>query len=247
MRNKLSDTGNYGNAEPDDIDSQNSASDDEGTKSVATTNHTFEFTNNVGIVRFIRLFFILQTLAIMIDNPEIRIPVLFRMFCRGPLFYVIRFYSRPFIDVVYIIEQYLLQKINIPTNTKFHRLLSYTSSYEPMSSKSPQFDIALSFISDRNWHSIKYLSHYFLGLFFVVLSLLFTLSFWHVKNYTNREDMDRWLKTYAGRFWWLIGGLNVFWSVSKACVVFSGLVFLLFCIAKGFNSSSVPESYIIGT
>ena len=74
------------------------------SKSSQTGDHTFEFTNNVAVMRFIRMFLSLQIVAVMIDNTYVELPVLFRIFSRDVLFYVIRFYSRPFIDVIYFME-----------------------------------------------------------------------------------------------------------------------------------------------
>ena len=66
----------------------------------------FEFTDNLGLMRLVRLFFYLQVMSFMIDNPSIHLPVIFHIVCRGVLFYVIRFYSRPFVDAIYVIEYF---------------------------------------------------------------------------------------------------------------------------------------------
>ena len=84
-------------------------SESKESKSAQTGDHTFEFTNNVAVMRFIRMFLSLQIVAVMIDNTYVELPVLFRIFSRDVLFYVIRFYSRPFIDVIYLGDYYWSQ------------------------------------------------------------------------------------------------------------------------------------------
>lgn len=66
----------------------------------------FEFTDNMGVMRLVRLVMYLQILSLIIDNPSISLPVIFHIVCRGLLYYSIRFYSRPFIDIVYVIEYF---------------------------------------------------------------------------------------------------------------------------------------------
>jgi hypothetical protein len=75
-------------------------------KSAPQCDHVFEFSDNVAVMRFIRAFLYLQIVGIIIDNTYVELPVLFRTFCRDLLFYVIRFYSRPFIDAIYIFDSY---------------------------------------------------------------------------------------------------------------------------------------------
>jgi hypothetical protein len=65
----------------------------------------FEFTNNKSLMRVFRAIIFLQMIALICDNPAVKFPPLFDVLCRTPLFYLIRFYSFPFVDVVYIIQK----------------------------------------------------------------------------------------------------------------------------------------------
>jgi hypothetical protein len=47
----------------------------------------------------------------------------------------------------------------------------------------------VDFIDVRNWHAIKHFSHFWLGIFFVVMSVLFTLKQWEIRDYTDREEV----------------------------------------------------------
>lgn len=71
-----------------------------------TKNQYFEFSNSYYVMRFIKLILFIQVLGIMIDHPSLQIAVLFNIFCRGILFYSIRFYSRPFLDALYILQYF---------------------------------------------------------------------------------------------------------------------------------------------
>ena len=52
-------------------------SDDE--KDEEKADHTFEFTTNMNVFRFIRMLVTLQVLGVMIDNDSIPVPVFFRL------------------------------------------------------------------------------------------------------------------------------------------------------------------------
>lgn len=65
----------------------------------------FEFTNNKSLMRVFRAIIFLQMIALICDNPAVQFPPLFDVLCRAPLFYLIRFYSYPFVDAVYLIQK----------------------------------------------------------------------------------------------------------------------------------------------
>lgn len=91
-------------------DDEDGSSDD---MAPAKKSQGFEFTNYLSTMRIVRLVLCLQAIGIMIDNPSLYCPLLFRIFCRNILFYSIRFYSRPFIDAVYIVQYYLTEISNL--------------------------------------------------------------------------------------------------------------------------------------
>lgn len=67
---------------------------------------TFEFTSSNDIMRMIRMCFFIQIIAIALDNPTVIIPPLFRIAVNGLCFYSLRFFSRPFLDLVYAVQYY---------------------------------------------------------------------------------------------------------------------------------------------
>ena len=87
---------------PDEEDDEVLFEDDEN--SITIQNQMFEFSDSYNIMRWIRLVILLQTIAIIIDNPSFEMSVFFRIVCRGFLLYLLEFYSRPFIDLVYIVQ-----------------------------------------------------------------------------------------------------------------------------------------------
>lgn len=77
-----------------------------------TKNQNFEFSDGYGIMRVIRLILVIQIISIALENPSVQMAVLFRITVRGILFYSVRFYSRPFIDFLYVIQYFLEAIIN---------------------------------------------------------------------------------------------------------------------------------------
>ena len=84
--------------------------EDEDTELIMNDNK-FEFTESYHIMRFIRMLLILQVLGMMIENPAMKVSTLFTIVSRFPLFYSIRFYSRPFLDLIYAV-QYFASTLN---------------------------------------------------------------------------------------------------------------------------------------
>ena len=169
-----------------------------------------------------------------------------------------RFYSRIFIDLIYAIQfnqksipgtsslgsvasKNGLGSASVPT-----RRLSYVSSYIPDEMPNPRFYPNIAFLEERHWHTIKYYSHFFLGMFAVVMGGLFTFKFWEMRDYTNRFEMEAWLKRYATRKWWRVGGFNVMWAMIKATLLFSLFVLFLYALCKQFVPKGVPGTEMVG-
>ena len=71
----------------------------------------------------------------------------------------------------------------------FPSSISYHFSYADEPRPEPQYGMKVDFIDARNWHAIKHFSHFWLGIFFVVMSVLFTLKLWEIRDYTDREEV----------------------------------------------------------
>ena len=232
-------------------------SDDDEEEELA--DHTFEFTTNLNVFRFIRMIITLQVIAIMVDKEDMEIPVLFRLFSRGPLFYSLRFYSRPFLDLIYAIQydQHLVPNLGIESSVAQakqssgigRRMLSYVSSYGPKVEPTPVFKADIVFLPDRNWHTIQYYAQFFLGLFAVIMSFLFTFKYWEMKNYTDRFEMEAWLKRYATRKWWRVGGFNIMFAVGRGTLAAALCVLFLYALSKQFvpKGSNIPYQHILTT
>jgi len=245
------------------VDAAADDSDEEEDEEPA--DHTFEFTTNLNVFRFLRMIVTLQVLGVMIDNDDIPVPVFFRIVCRGPLFYAIRFYSLPFMDLIYAIQ---VNQNNVPGasaglaqgsallrsggsggsggSASSHRRLSYWSSYREAVEPTPVLYPNIAFLADRNWHTIQYYGHFFMGLFAVVMAGLFTFSFWELSDYTNRFEMERWLKRYATPKWWRVGGFNIMFAMMRGTLIMSLLVFFLYALCKQFVPKAVPETEMVG-
>ena len=81
-----------------------------------------------GIMRLIRMLIVVQIIGILVDSSSITLSAVFKISCRGLLFYSIRFYSRPFLDIVYII-QYFFATITEYFNNQKQNTSSQSTSY----------------------------------------------------------------------------------------------------------------------
>jgi hypothetical protein len=77
-----------------------------------TKNQHFEFSDGYGVMRIIRAVMVVQIISVALENPSLEMSALVRITVRGVLFYAIRFYSRPYIDVLYLIQYFLEAIIN---------------------------------------------------------------------------------------------------------------------------------------
>lgn len=93
------------------------ASDDSDNEIPETKNQYFEFSNSYHIMRSIKLILFLQIISVIIDNPAIQLSLFFEICCKAVLDYAIRFYSRPFLDILYLI-QYFWQSIILLVNSQ---------------------------------------------------------------------------------------------------------------------------------
>ena len=71
-----------------------------------TKSRNFEFTDNLGIMRFVRVLTFLQFIAIILDNPSVKTPALFDLFCTHGFIYILQFYCRPFADICRIMQYF---------------------------------------------------------------------------------------------------------------------------------------------
>jgi hypothetical protein len=88
-------------------------SDDSDDEVPETKNQHFEFSNSYHIMRTIRLILFIQTLGILIDNPGIRLSLLFNACCKGVLYYSTRLHSRIFIDALYLVQFFWQSLVSI--------------------------------------------------------------------------------------------------------------------------------------
>lgn len=92
------------------------SSDDSDNEAPETKNQNFEFSDGYGVMRMIRLIIVIQIISIAFEDPTQEVSILFRIAVRGPLYYSIRFYSRPFIDLIYLIQYFYVAIVNAATN-----------------------------------------------------------------------------------------------------------------------------------
>lgn len=87
--------------------------DDTDDEVPETKSQNFEFSDGYGVMRMIRVVIVVQIISIALENPSLEMSSMVRIAVRGVLFYAIRFYSRPFIDLLYLIQYFLEAIINL--------------------------------------------------------------------------------------------------------------------------------------
>jgi hypothetical protein len=97
----------------------------------AAKSKNFEFSDNLSVFRLLKTALFLQIIAIIIDHPRTRTPPIFNMLCSPWLFYTIRFYSRPFVDAVYLLQQFL------------NKIIEMAQRLNRESDQQPEFDTSL--------------------------------------------------------------------------------------------------------
>ena len=222
----------------------------------------FEFTSGDDMMRFLRMIFYVQIIALAVDNPTIILPPLFRIAVEGLCFYSMRFYYRPFLDLIYII-QYCYTNF-VPIAVKYLPFLMKLNSFDHwvINSDIPYEDklkipktprrlgdsnFAVNVEYEHNWHSLKYFAQFFLGIFFVIMAVLYTFGLWEIKDYTDTREVQIWLKKYVADGWFKRGGVNIAVSITKGFVALALFILILFSVSNQFASpASTPTMSMLG-
>ncbi len=231
----------------------------------------FEFTNSHNMMRLFRLWVTLQTMALVLDNPSTQLPILFRILCRGVLYYAARFHTRPVIDLVYAFQWFLLQikphTDAIPAQPSGIEVEQASAPSAPDSGSAggvrrhldaaayvidpnppePNRDVTISYLDGRSWHAIKAFSHFFLSALACILAVLLTLNFWEIHDYTNRRELRSWIAVYIADGWWRRGLLRLVGAVARAAMCMALFALLLFAIARQFQpTNATPDARMYG-
>lgn len=228
-----------------------------------------------------------------VDNPQVQsgIPTLFRITVNGVCYYALRFYSRPFLDAVYVVQYFLSRlistaskyyatyssagssrvRVSIPSILNFRGLSEGVSdnwnsssvvmqipqnyghaqsdpnSYVPVSNYETNPILTADFISEHQWHSIKIFAHYFLGLFFIVFAVLFTVYMWHIGDFSDNKEVQRWVRDYVAVGWWKRGGLRLAQSILRGLIALTVFVYFLFALSQEFSAQAIPTGQMMGS
>ena len=237
----------------DKLSDKESEVESEDDEHVEVRNKNFEFTNNLSMMRVVRVFMFYQFIALVIDNPAVTLPPIFALFCKTPLYYTIHFYSRPFVTIVYMLQNSGVRLYNLivryfPTDKKGLPNMDSNSPFRKLfiSDAASQFSVEVDFITPQYWHAIGKFSHYFMGIGFYVLSYFFLLRLWEITDYTDRSVVRKWLKMYIADGWLRRGGLHIIISMLKACIVMFILMYGMYQISQQ-SSIDLPGPLVFGT
>ena len=210
----------------------------------------FEFTNSSHMLRLIRVVVYLQYIAVLSNNPYIRLPIIFDTMCRGFLDYLLHWYSRPFLDLAYV-TQFIFESPKVLSEAGILRrtLLMFRGGTESgvtdkgwWYKSQINFDFAnrpLDFLSDRDWHTIKHFGHFLMSIMFVYACVAFTIWYWEIKDFSDRKHMRKWMAMYVNDGWWRRGGL--LFALYMAGIYFSviGFLFFMFEMATSFKPPDI--------
>lgn len=107
--------------------------------------------------------------------------------------------------------------------------------------------MTIDITDDRIWHAVKQFSHYGLGILFLFMVVAFLSIFWQIHDYSNRDEVKRWLHKYISDGWWRRGGMNVALSTLKGIVILLAVFLAMNTLATQATPVAVPESRIIGS
>ena len=228
---------------------------------------SFEFTDNAGVMRIARMWMCLQILYLMIEHPTTQIPVIFRIMCRGVIYYSGRFYSRIVVDLMYFLDSIFTQfatEIGLLSEDPGNFEVGNGDGTEDSSSETarklaasdyvekedlgdnPDMETEVDYLSPRNWHAIKVFSHFYLSAFFAVMFLLFTLKYWEIQDYTHRKEVREWMKDHVIDGWYRRGLFTFVSSLGRGAAVMIGIVLASYIIAHQFTYNSIPEARMLG-
>eukprot|EP01041_Mallomonas_annulata_P000898 gene898-1738_t len=209
-----------------------------------TKSRNFEFTDNLGLMRLLRVILFLQFIGIILDNPQVKTPMFFNIFCTHAFKYLIVFYSRPFADVCRIVEIFsslILKTFNdVISNyqsSNNRRLTSLNSILE--------IEMHIDFLDPQSWHAVLCYARFFLGGFFFSMVILLIFRLWEITDYTDRKSVRKFMHEYVNAGWWMRGGVHVALIMARATIVGAIFLLLLFYIVKLFLFE-IPEPRLVG-
>lgn len=112
---------------------------------------------------------------------------------------------------------------------------------------SPAFSWKVDSLNDMNFHTMKYYSHYFLTIMFVIAGILLIIRFWEINDYSNREEVKNWLSRYIADGWWRKGGLNIAVSMTIITAAMGGFILVLYAVPKNFGSDTTANALYISS
>lgn len=92
-----------------------------------------------------------------------------------------------------------------------------------------------SYLSLENWYRINVLSSYFFALPIFVMTFLFMLQFWEIRDYTNRHFVRNWISNYIADGWIYKGGLNIVKCTLYGCMGGISIFVLIYIFSKQGN------------
>lgn len=145
----------------------------------------------------------------------------------------------------YLCKSSIVSYFHATQTSSFRRYLPATNSTGAAGTHLPD-GVSTDLLNERQWHVIKYFSHYLLGILFLFMSVMFLIKFWQISDYSNRSEIKAWLHKYISDGWWRRGGLNVATSMARGLLVMGLVLLMMNCLATAASAETFPESRILG-
>ena len=94
------------------------------------------------------------------------------------------------------------------------------------------------------WHTIQHYSHFFLGFFFFIILILFTLHQWNIEDYSDRILVKKFMESYIYDGWWRRGWRRIVLGITIAFLISWSALVILYIILGAFTYTNPDDRYI---
>ena len=147
---------------------------------------------------------------------------------KGPLFYTLHFFSRPLLDVLFLLRFVYnsYSNSNQRTDSAYHLNWEVTEALF--------------------WHTAQRYWHLIAACVFSLLAILLTLFFWTIHDYSDQNEVRQWLSTYVDKAWLIRGAGGVVLRFLQLVFLCVALTIFALGIASGMSAQTLSDTRITG-
>jgi hypothetical protein len=76
---------------------------------------------------------------------------------------------------------------------------------------------------------------------------MLTIRFWEIYDYSNREEITKWLHEYVSDGWWRRGGLHIAIIMARACGILGIVLIVVNFLGEGLSGNPIADGLFVGT